>query len=154
VGDIESDFLVIEYEGGDKLYVPVDRLRRVQKYIGSEEGPPRIDRLGGTRWETLKRKAKESAERVAEELLRIYALRQVKEGYPFSPPDEIYREFEATFPFEETPDQLKAIEDVINDMMLPRPMDRLICGDVGFGKTESLLELPSRLFWIINRWRF
>jgi transcription-repair coupling factor (superfamily II helicase) len=146
VGDIESDFLVIEYEGGDRLYVPVDRLRRVQKYIGAEEGPPRIDKLGSTRWEVLKKKARESAERVAEELLRIYALRQVREGYAFSPPDEIYREFEATFPFEETPDQIKAIEDVLNDMMLPRPMDRLICGDVGFGKTEVALRAAFKAF--------
>lgn len=146
VGDAEGDFLVIEYEGGDRLYVPVDRLRRVQKYIGSEDGPPRIDRLGSNRWENLKKKAKESAERVAEELLRIYALRQVKEGYAFSPPDDIYREFEATFPFEETPDQLKAIEDVLNDMMLPKPMDRLVCGDVGFGKTEVALRAAFKAF--------
>lgn len=145
-GDTEGDFLVIEYEGGDRLYVPVDRLQRVQKYIGSEGGPPRIDRLGSNRWENLKRKAKESAERVAEELLRIYALRHLKEGYAFSPPDDIYREFEATFPFEETPDQLRAIEDVLNDMMSPRPMDRLVCGDVGFGKTEVALRAAFKAF--------
>lgn len=146
VGDTEGDFLVIEYEGGDRLYVPVEKLQRVQKYIGSEDGPPRIDRLGSNRWENLKRKAKESAERVAEELLRIYALRQVKEGYAFSPPDDLYREFEATFPFEETPDQMKAIEDVIHDMMLPKPMDRLVCGDVGFGKTEVALRAAFKAF--------
>ncbi|MCX7823519.1 MAG: transcription-repair coupling factor [Syntrophobacterales bacterium] len=146
VGDTEGDFLVIEYEGGDRLYVPVDKLRRVQKYIGSEEGPPRIDRLGSNRWETLKKKARESAERVAEELLKIYALRQVKEGHAFSPPDDLYREFEATFPFEETPDQLRAIEDVLSDMMLPKPMDRLVCGDVGFGKTEVALRAAFKAF--------
>ncbi|SFM51866.1 transcription-repair coupling factor [Thermodesulforhabdus norvegica] len=136
----EGDFLLIEYMDEDKLYVPVEKLHKVQKYVGVDDAPPRIDRLGGKHWETAKKKARESAEKIAEELLRIYALRQVKEGYAFSPPDRLYHEFEALFPFEETPDQLKAIEDVLADMMSPRPADRLICGDVGFGKTEVALR--------------
>ncbi len=136
VGGAESDFLLLEYQGGDRLYVPVDKLQRVQKYLGIEGQDPRIDKLGGKSWETAKRKARESAERVAEELLNLYALRQVNEGFRYSSPDSFYREFEATFSYEETPDQLDAIEDVITDMTASRPMDRLICGDVGFGKTE------------------
>ncbi|MGA7878119.1 MAG: transcription-repair coupling factor, partial [Desulfoferrobacter sp.] len=136
VGGAESDFLLLEYQGGDRLYVPVDKLQKVQKYLGIEGQDPRIDKLGGKSWETAKRKARESAERVAEELLNLYALRQVNEGFCYSSPDSFYREFEATFSYEETPDQLDAIEDVITDMTASRPMDRLICGDVGFGKTE------------------
>lgn len=132
----ESDFLLIEYLGGDRLYVPVDRLQKVQKYLGVEGQPPHIDRLGGKSWENAKKKAKEAAERVAEELLNLYARRQVQEGFQYSVPDALYREFEATFSYDETPDQLDAIEDVIHDMASPKPMDRLICGDVGFGKTE------------------
>lgn len=139
-GGFEGDFLMIEYMDEDKLYVPVEKLQKVQKYVGVDDSPPRIDRLGGRHWETAKKKARESAEKIAEELLRIYALRQIKEGYAFSPPDRLYQEFEAMFPFEETPDQLKAIEDVLADMMSPRPADRLICGDVGFGKTEVALR--------------
>ncbi|MCK8600400.1 transcription-repair coupling factor [Desulfoferrobacter suflitae] len=136
VGSAESDFLLLEYQGGDRLYVPVDKLQKVQKYLGIEGEEPRVDKLGGKSWENAKKKARESAERVAEELLNLYALRQVNEGFRYSSPDQFYREFEATFSYEETPDQLEAIEDVIADMTSPRPMDRLICGDVGFGKTE------------------
>ena len=136
IGGAESDFLLLEYQGGDKLYVPVDKLQKVQKYLGIEGQDPRIDKLGGKSWETAKRKARESAERVAEELLNLYALRQVNEGFRYSSPDSFYREFETTFSYEETSDQLDAIEDVISDMISSRPMDRLICGDVGFGKTE------------------
>ncbi len=139
-GSQEGDFLLIEYLGEDKLYVPVDKFEKVQKYVGVNEEPPRIDRLGGKHWEKVRNKARKAAERVAEELLRIYALRQVKKGFSFSPPDRLYHEFEAAFPFEETPDQMKAIEEVLSDMMSSRPMDRLICGDVGFGKTEVALR--------------
>lgn len=140
VGPLESDFLHLEYQDGDRLYVPVDKLHKVQKYLAFEGAEVRVDKLGGRSWETAKKKARESAERVAEELLRIYALRQVREGTVFSPPDSVYREFEATFPFDETPDQMRAIEDVLQDMCSPRPMDRLVCGDVGYGKTEVALR--------------
>ncbi len=140
VGGLEGDFLLLEYQDEDKLYVPVDKFGKVQKYVGVSDEPPRIDRLGGKHWEKVRNRARQAAERVAEELLRIYALRQVRRGHAFSPPDRLYHEFEATFPFEETPDQIKAIEDVLSDMMSHHPMDRLICGDVGFGKTEVALR--------------
>ena len=140
VRGIESDFLLIEYQDGDRLYVPVDKLQRVQKYLGIEGQEPRVDRLGGKSWETAKKKARESAERIAEELLNLYATRQVQQGFRFSPPDSYFQEFETTFSYEETADQLNAIEDVLHDMALPQPMDRLICGDVGYGKTEVALR--------------
>jgi transcription-repair coupling factor (superfamily II helicase) len=140
VGSIESDFLLLNYQDGDRLYVPVDKLQKVQKYLGIEGQEPRVDRLGGKSWETAKKKARESAERIAGELLNLYALRQVKDGYQFSPPDKYFTEFEATFAYEETTDQMRAIEDVLEDLASPRPMDRLVCGDVGYGKTEVALR--------------
>jgi transcription-repair coupling factor (superfamily II helicase) len=140
VQDIENDFLWLEYQGGDRLYVPVDKLQKVQKYLGVEGHAPNVDRLGGRSWETAKQKARESAQKIARELLQLYALRQIREGMRFSPPDSLYREFEAAFTYEETPDQQQAIEDVLTDMISSRPMDRLICGDVGYGKTEVALR--------------
>ena len=137
---IESDFLLLHYQDGDRLYVPVDKLQKVQKYLGIEGQDPRLDKLGGKSWDTAKKKAKEAAERIAEELLSLYAMRQVKEGFRFSQPDTFFQEFEATFSYEETPDQSRAIDDVLEDMCSPRPMDRLICGDVGYGKTEVALR--------------
>ncbi len=140
VGGIESDFLLLGYQDGDKLYVPVDKLQKVQKYMGLEGQDPKIDKLGGKSWEAAKTKARESAEKMAEELLELYAKRQVGEGFSFTNPDRYFQEFETTFAFEETPDQVKAIEDVLDDMTSKRPMDRLICGDVGYGKTEVALR--------------
>ena len=139
-GGAENDFLLIAYQDGDKLYVPVDKLEKVQKYMGLEGQEPEVDKLGGKSWERAKKKARESAEKMAEELLDLYAIRQVGEGYSFTPPDHYFQEFETTFAFEETPDQVKAIEDVLDDMTSKRPMDRLICGDVGYGKTEVALR--------------
>ena len=140
-GGMAGDFLLLEYAGADKLYLPVDRINLVQRYVGGEGGaPPRIDKLGGTAWEKTKGKARQAVEEMAEELLAVYAERQVREGFAFSPPDELYREFEAAFTFEETPDQLTAIADVLADMRNSRPMDRLICGDVGYGKTEVAMR--------------
>jgi transcription-repair coupling factor (superfamily II helicase) len=140
VGGVENDFLLIAYQEGDKLFVPVDKLQKVQKYMGLEGQSPKIDKLGGKSWENAKKKARESAEKMAEELLDLYALRQLGEGHAFTPPDRYFQEFETTFAFEETPDQVKAIEDVLEDMTSKRPMDRLICGDVGYGKTEVALR--------------
>ncbi len=140
VDGVSNDFLVIEYQNEDRLYIPVDRIHRVQKYLGVDDQPPRLDRLGGKSWEAIKKKAEESIRQMAEELLKIYAIRKLKQGHSFSPPDEYFKEFEATFPFEETPDQLEAISEVLADMAHPRPMDRLICGDVGFGKTEVAIR--------------
>ncbi len=140
IGLSAGDFLLLEYAGGDKLYLPVDRLALVQPYVGPDGSSPALDKLGGTSWEKSKGKAKKAIEELAGELLEIYAKRQISEGFSFSPPDEMYREFEASFAWEETADQLSAIQDVLADMQNSRPMDRLICGDVGFGKTEVALR--------------
>ena len=140
VGGIENDFILLAYQDGDKLYVPVDKLQKVQKYMGIEGQDPKVDKLGGKSWESAKKKARESAEKMAGELLELYAQRQLGEGFSYSPPDRLFQEFETTFAFEETPDQMRAIEDVLDDMTSERPMDRLICGDVGYGKTEVALR--------------
>jgi len=140
LGESEGDFILLEYAGGDKLYLPVDRINLVQRYVGADGIEPRVDRLGGAAWEKAKAKAREAVQEMAQELLRIYAAREVQEGHPFSPPDDLFREFEASFAFEETPDQLSAIEDVLADMESKRPMDRLVCGDVGYGKTEVAMR--------------
>jgi transcription-repair coupling factor (superfamily II helicase) len=144
VGKMENDFLLVEYQENDKLYIPVDRLDRIQRYIGPEGYVPRIDHLGGTSWESVKERVKKSVREVAEELVSVYAARAVMERQPFSLPDRIYNEFSSTFEFEETPDQDRAIEDVCLDMDSARPMDRLICGDAGFGKTEVALRASFR----------
>jgi len=135
-----GDFVIVEYAGSDKLYVPADRLGVLQLYAGADERDPRLDQLGGRSWNAVKTKAKKSVKRIARQLVELYALRKHRSGFEFSPPDNFFREFEASFEHEETPDQIKAIEDVLSDMMSERPMDRLICGDVGFGKTEIALR--------------
>ncbi len=135
-----SDFLQIRYKGGDKLYLPVDRMDMVQKYMGVEGIEPAIDKLGGKSWQRSRAKAKASVEKIANELLELYASRRVQKGYAYSPPDSYYKDFEAGFPYEETSDQLQAIDDVTTDMEHHTPMDRLICGDVGYGKTEVALR--------------
>ncbi len=145
VRGIENDFLLLEYQDGDRLYVPVEKLQKVQKYMGLEGQEPKVDKLGGKSWDAVKKRAMESAERIAEELLDLYAKRQVGEGFRFSPPDSFFQEFEATFAYEETPDQLKAIDDVLEDMSSARPMDRLICGDVGYGKTEVAIRAAFKV---------
>ena len=131
-----NDFVMIEYAQKDKLYIPADRISILQKYAGAEQANPKLDRLGGNAWCVAKQKAKKSVKRIAKQLIDLYALRKYRKGYAFSQPDNYYREFEATFKHEETDDQIKAIEDVLTDMTAEEPMDRLICGDVGFGKTE------------------
>ncbi len=136
---METDCVLIEYSGGDELYVPVYRLDLISKYVGGE-GLPRIDRLGSGLWAKVKQRARASARKLAKELIRIYAERMAKAGHSFSPPDELFREFEATFPWRETPDQIAAIEQVLADLQSERPADRLICGDVGFGKTEVAIR--------------
>ena len=140
VDGMTSDYLNLSYRGGDKLYLPVDRMQMVQKYMGVEGIEPALDKLGGKTWQRSRARAKESVEKIANELLELYAARKSGKGHPFSPPDSYYKDFEAGFPFEETADQLKAIDDVITDMEQDRPMDRLICGDVGYGKTEVALR--------------
>ncbi|MBW2343703.1 MAG: transcription-repair coupling factor [Deltaproteobacteria bacterium] len=135
-----NDFVIIEYANNDRLYIPADRISILQKYVGAEERDPKLDRLGGQSWDIAKKRAKKSVMAIAKQLVEMYALRKYRKGFAFSPPDNYYREFEATFEHEETPDQVKAIEDVLEDMASNRPMDRLICGDVGFGKTEVALR--------------
>ena len=141
---IESDYILIEYLGEDKLYLPVTRLNLLQKYMGVKDHSAKLDKLGGHTWERKRKKVKESIREEAKELLSLYALRDVQQGFSFSKIDSYYREFEATFPYEETSDQLEAIESVMKDMEDERPMDRLICGDVGFGKTEVALRASFR----------
>jgi transcription-repair coupling factor (superfamily II helicase) len=137
---VENDYLFIEYEGEDKLYVPVDRFNLVHKYIGTSEGSPKLDRLGGQSWSRTTKRAKRAAQETARELLEIYAARKTFQGFTFSPRDAFFKEFEAAFKYEETPDQGEAIERVMEDMEGPKPADRLICGDVGYGKTEVAIR--------------
>jgi len=131
-----NDFVIIDYAKNDRLYIPADRISVLQKYAGAQERDPKLDQLGGRSWNIAKQKARKSVKSIAKQLVQIYALRKYRKGYAFSQPDNYYREFEASFEHEETSDQIKAIEDVLEDMASDQPMDRLICGDVGFGKTE------------------
>jgi len=134
------DFVTIEYADHDRLYIPADRIDRIQKYIGLDDESPLLDRLGGRSWMLTKKKAKKAIEKIAKDLVKIYGMRKFLKGFAFSKVDNYYREFEATFEYEETPDQTKAIDDVLSDMESEKPMDRLICGDVGFGKTEVAIR--------------
>jgi transcription-repair coupling factor (superfamily II helicase) len=139
LGGVPLDFLHLQYEGGI-LYLPVYRLSEVSRYVGAEGTKPRLDKMGGLTWEKTKRKVSAEVKQLAEDLLKLYAQRQAVPGHPYPPADDTYLEFEATFPFEETPDQQRAIDEVLADMEKPRPMDRLVCGDVGYGKTEVALR--------------
>ena len=145
VGGLTVDLLVVEYSGGDKLYLPVYRLNQIQKYSGGEAGEPKIDRLGGATFAKTKSRVEKAVRQMADELLRLYAERQAQPGDAIEPSDDDYRAFEATFPFDETDDQARAIEEVNRDLETPRPMDRLVCGDVGFGKTEVALRAAFRV---------
>ena len=140
---IQHDFLLIEYAGNDKLYLPVYRLDLVQRYVGAQDGVA-LDKLGSHHFEKTKEKVKAALQDLAHQLLQLYAKRASREGFRFSEPDENYREFEARFPYAETPDQLKAIEDVTADMETEKIMDRLVCGDVGYGKTEVAMRAAFR----------
>jgi transcription-repair coupling factor (superfamily II helicase) len=140
LGGITSDFLVITYRDDDKLYLPVDRMNMIQKYLGLEGYTPILDKMGGKSWQKVKSKARKAVEKIAGDLLKLYAARKVHKGHAYSQANGYYKDFEAAFPYEETPDQLKAIYDVIEDMEGETPMDRLICGDVGYGKTEVAMR--------------
>jgi transcription-repair coupling factor (superfamily II helicase) len=140
-GGQDGDFLQLQYAGSDTLYVPVSKLHLVQRYVAGESGAqPALDRLGGTSWAKAKERVRASVREMAEALLKLYAARQVLPGHAFAPDSPYQTEFEAAFPYEETPDQLRAILDVKRDMERARPMDRLVCGDVGYGKTEVALR--------------
>ncbi len=137
---IDSDFLILEYAGKDKIYVPLHSLHLVQRYVGLEGHPPRVDRLGGTQWAKTKSRLEGEIKEMAEDLLHLYAEREVVPGHAFTTPPTLAEAFAVAFEYEETPDQLRAIEEVIADMEKPKPMDRLICGDVGYGKTEVAMR--------------
>jgi len=144
-GGVEGDFLVLEYAGGDRLFVPVEKLARVQRYVASEEAHPKLARLGGTAWQRAKERVRDSLLAMAQELIDIYARREIATRPPNTPPDAVYREFEAGFAHEETPDQQRAIEEVLADLAGPKPMDRLVCGDVGYGKTEVAIRAAFKV---------
>ncbi|KPV51731.1 transcription-repair coupling factor, partial [Kouleothrix aurantiaca] len=133
-------YLNLRYADGDRLYVPIDQIDRVSRYIGAGDAAPSLTRLGTQDWERAKRKARAAVQELANDLLELYAKRQLSQGFAFSPDGEWQHELEDTFPYDETPDQLRAIADVKHDMEQIQPMDRLICGDVGFGKTEVALR--------------
>ncbi|MDU2266565.1 transcription-repair coupling factor [Clostridium celatum] len=134
------DYLDIVYDKGDKLYVPVDQLDLVQKYIGSEGNTPKINKLGGTEWQKAKAKVRKSINEIAEDLVKLYATRAALKGYKYSKDTEWQKQFEDEFPYEETPDQLSSLEEIKKDMESDKPMDRLLCGDVGYGKTEVAIR--------------
>jgi transcription-repair coupling factor (superfamily II helicase) len=139
-GGITREYMLIEYAAGDRLYVPTDQIDRIERYIGAGDHQPTLNRLGSAEWVKTKQKARESAIDIAEELLEIYAAREVVDGFSYSPDNVWQTELEASFPYVETPDQISAISQIKDDMARPRPMDRLVCGDVGYGKTEVALR--------------
>ncbi len=135
-----GEFLVMEYAKGDKLFVPIDKLDAIQRYVGSGDAPPPLDTLGTVSWEKKKARLREDVAKIARELLELYATRKAVKGYAYDAETEGLREFETSFPYQETPDQKRAIEDIYGDMTSEVPMDRLVCGDVGFGKTEVAMR--------------
>jgi transcription-repair coupling factor (superfamily II helicase) len=140
VADVTRDYLYLEYQGDDRVFVPTDQLAKISRYVGAGGEHPPLSKLGGTRWETMKARARRAAQELAGELLSLYALRRRRTGHAFAADSDWQHEFEERFPFTETSDQREAIEMVKADMESPRPMDRLICGDVGYGKTEVALR--------------
>lgn len=140
VGGIHKDYLHVIYAGGDKLSIPVEQFDLIQKYVGSDEKEPKVSKLGGAEWNRVKSKVRSSVKDIADDLIKLYADRQATSGYGFSEDTPYQQEFEAMFPYDETTDQLRAIEEIKADMRKPRPMDRLLCGDVGYGKTEVAIR--------------
>ena len=140
VAGIERDYLYLEYAHGDKLFTPVEQIDRITRYVGPESSAPRLTRLNTSDWSRATGKARKAARKLAFDLVDLYARRSIAQGYAYAPDNDLQYEMELEFPYEETADQLTAIADVKADMESPRPMDRLICGDVGFGKTEVALR--------------
>jgi transcription-repair coupling factor (superfamily II helicase) len=141
---VTRDYLELEYRGGDRVFAPTDQLAKIGRYVGADGGEPQLSALGGKRWQTMKARARRAAQEMAGELLNLYAERQVRKGHSFPPDGEMQIDFEAAFPYRETPDQLEAIDATKGDMESERPMDRLICGDVGYGKTEVALRAAHK----------
>jgi transcription-repair coupling factor (superfamily II helicase) len=137
---VHKDYLHIKYSGNDTLYVPVDQIDQVQKYVGSEGKEPKIYSLGGSDWKKVKSRVKSSVQDIADDLIKLYAEREASKGYAFSEDSAEQSEFEGSFPYQETEDQLRTIEEIKKDMESIRPMDRLLCGDVGYGKTEVAIR--------------
>jgi transcription-repair coupling factor (superfamily II helicase) len=135
-----NDYIHIAYKGDDSLYIPVENINLIQKYIGSEGTRAKIHRLGGAEWAKTKQRVRNKVKNIADKLIKLYAAREEAEGFAFSPESDLQIDFEADFQYQETPDQLKAIEDIKRDMESKMPMDRLLCGDVGYGKTEVALR--------------
>ncbi|THB81497.1 MAG: transcription-repair coupling factor [Desulfobacteraceae bacterium] len=140
INGMAQDFILLVYQDDDKLYLPVDRMEMIGKYVGVEGYTPILDKIGSKSWVKSKAKAKEEVEKLAADLLDLYARRKANKGFAFSAPDNYFREFETTFSYTETRDQLRAIDDVLADMSTDLPMDRLVCGDVGYGKTEVAIR--------------
>jgi transcription-repair coupling factor (superfamily II helicase) len=140
IGNLEREYLEIEYSSGDRLYVPIHQADRVSRYLGADDREPYMHRLGGGEWATVRARAERAVRDIAAELLELYAAREVAPGHAYPPDNEWQHEMEQSFSYEETPDQLRALSEVKNDMERPKPMDRLICGDVGYGKTEVALR--------------
>jgi transcription-repair coupling factor len=146
IDDVTKEYLKLGYAENDKLFVPIDQADKVNKYIGSEETMPKLTRLGSAEWNTITSKVRKETEKIAKELLALYAERRAAKGYPFKADDDIQTKFDAAFEYEETPGQIKAIEDVKRDMEKKETMDRLVCGDVGFGKTEVAMRATFKAF--------
>lgn len=140
IDGVHRDYLQLQYANGDKLHVPIEQVGLLHKYVGSEGTPPRLSRMGRSDWQRTTKRAKKAITILASELLRLYAQRKITKGHAFAPDTPWQKEFEAEFPFEETPDQLQAIREIKADMEKPVPMDRLLCGDVGYGKTEVAIR--------------
>src|SRR5215211_2903735 len=141
---VTRDYLELEYRGGDRVFAPTDQLARISRYVGADGDEPQLSPLGGRRWQNMKSRARRAASAMAGELINLYAERQVRSGHTFPPDGEMQMEFEAAFPYRETVDQMDAIDAVKADMESERPMDRLICGDVGYGKTEVALRAAHK----------
>ena len=140
IDEIHREYLEIAYAENDRLFIPIDQADKISKYVGGEDNEPNLTRLGATEWKTMTQKIKVETKKIAKDLLELYAKRARMKGHNYGPDTDVQKQFDAAFPYEETPGQMKAIQDVKNDMESDQPMDRLVCGDVGFGKTEVAMR--------------